>query len=172
MEKYSFESDMPAAIEVIRHAGAWMRDIGLANYSDWWNPDKVNVEMLRPYAKPDEFFVLKVDGVPAAAVIIQSKQNLQDWSSVDKTKQPPQSTYVHYIAVERAFSGRGLVAKIMEKAEEIARKNESIVIRLDTNADEPKLCSLYEGLGFLRVGTDQEGSHSTAFYEKPIVMKS
>ena len=55
----------------------------------------------------------------------------------------------------------------MEKAANIARQQGSSVIRLDTNAEEPKLCALYESLGFQRVGTEQEGDHLTAFYEKP-----
>lgn len=168
MEQFPVETDMPAAIDVIRHAGTWMRDNNIANYSDWWNPDIVSAEMLSPYAQPDEFFVVKVDGKPAAAVIIQVEQSLQDWSSVDKDNQPPKATYVHYVAVEREFAGRGLVSVIMDKATEIAAQEGSTFIRLDTNADEPKLCSLYEGLGFQRVGTEQEGDHLTAFYEKSV----
>jgi len=172
MEQFPVEADMPGAIDVIRHAGAWMRDNGLDNYSEWWDPDKVSAEMLTSYAQPDEFFVVKVDNKPAAAVIIQAEQSLQDWSSIDKDNQPPKATYVHYVAVEREFAGQGLVSVIMDKATEIAVQQGSTVIRLDTNADEPKLCSLYEGLGFQRVGTEREGDHLTAFYEKPVAVHS
>ena len=169
MEKPPIEPDMSAAIEVIRHVGAWMRDSGIANYSDWWDPDKVSPEMLAAYAKPEEFYVVKVEGQPAAAVIIQREQSLQDWSSIDKDTEAPSATYIHYVAVEREFAGRGLVGIIMDKADEIAKQQGTSVLRLDTNADEPKLCAIYERLGFNLVGTLEEEGHNTAFYEKPVI---
>jgi hypothetical protein len=39
---------------------------------------------------------------------------------------------------------------------------------LDTNAEEEKLCKLYEGLGFQLMGTEQEEDHKTAFYQKAL----
>ncbi len=172
MENISIETDMAAAIDVIRHAGIWMRDSDTANYSSWWNPEKVSNEMLSPHAKPNEFFVIKVGAQPVATAIIQTQQSLQDWSSIDNGKEPPKAIYVHYVAVEREFAGQGLVAVLVEKATAIAKQQGCSVIRLDTNANEPKLCSLYQGLGFHRVGTEQDGDHLTAFYEKPVLYSS
>ena len=160
---------MATALDVIRHAGTWMRDNGIANYSEWWDPEQVNAEMLRPYAQANEFFVVAVDGTPAAAAIIQEEQSLQDWSYIDGEAEPPHATYLHYVSVERAFAGQDLVGTILDKAMDIAQQNNSTVLRLDTNADEPKLCALYESYGFIQVGVQQEGDHLTAFYEKPVV---
>lgn len=168
-EQISIQNDADRAVEVIRHVGAWMRDSGLTNYSEWWDPDNVSTEMLSQYAKPDELFVLTVDGQPAAAAILQPEQSLQDWSAIDGDNEPPRAMYIHYLAVERNFAGRGLASSFMDKAMELAQEHEATVLRLDTNADEPKLCALYEGLGFKRVGTVQEDHHSTALYEKKVV---
>lgn len=168
-ENISFSSDIEAATEVIRHAGAWMRDSNLSNYSDWWDPDQVSADMLRKYAEPDDFYVVEVDGHPAAAAILQSEQSMQDWSAVDKDNEPPKAIYMHYIAVEREHAGQGLVGDLVSKAAQLAKKRGASLLRLDTNADEPKLCSLYEGLGFVRVGTEQEEAHTTAFFEKNII---
>ena len=159
---------MNAAVEIIRHVGAWMRDSGKDNYSDWWNPSRVSIEMLSKYAQPDEFYVVRVDGKPAAAAIIQQEQSMQDWSSVDKSSVPPKTVYIHFIAVEREFAGRGLVKALIDQAEKVAHEKGAKVLRLRTDANEPKLYGLYEEFGFKRVGIAQEGSHTIAFYGKPV----
>jgi ribosomal protein S18 acetylase RimI-like enzyme len=162
------EVNMDAAIEIIRHVGAWMRETGAGNYSKWWDPNEVDAEKLLKYVKPDDFYVVLVDGQPAGMAVIQPNQTLQDWSSIDESTPPPKAIYVDYVAVEREFAGRGLVKVLMGKAEDIARQSGAAVIRLDTNGNEPKLCELYEGLGFQRVGAYQEETYLNAFYEKPM----
>jgi nicotinamidase-related amidase/ribosomal protein S18 acetylase RimI-like enzyme len=162
------ETNMDAATRIIKHAGQWMRDRKVGNYSKWWDPDRISTELLGHYAKPNEFYVVRVNGQAAAAAILQTEQSLQDWGSIDRDTVPPLAVYLHYVAVERNFAGHGLVGMLVETAEQLARQNHAGVLRLDTNAQEPKLCSLYEGLGFERVGTAQEGDHLTAFYEKVV----
>ena len=102
----------------------------------------MNLDFLGQYAKPDEFFVAIVEGRPAAAAIIQQEQTAQDWSSVDKGS-PPKAMYVHWIAVEREFAGKGLPTILINHAEKLALENDISVVRLDTNSDEPKLFNLY-----------------------------
>lgn len=159
--------DRDLAIEIIRHVGAWLRDTHKANYSKWWDPDKLTAEFLGQYARPEEFYVIKVDGKPAAASVIQpgETQIVQDWSSIDEGASP-KAIYLAWVAVEREFAGHGLVARLIEKTEELARQKGCDRLRLDTYAGEPKLRDVYESLGFRLVGTAQEQDHTTAFYEK------
>lgn len=157
---------MDDSIQIIKEAGAWMKEFKPDSFNEWWDPEKVNSKMFKPYAKPEEFYVLYIDHEPAATAIIQQKQNMQDWSSVDGNTERQDAIYIHYVAVSRKFAGQGLVAKLIEKAREIAKKNQATVLRLDTNANESKLCQLYEGLGFVQVGKDKDGDHVSALYEK------
>lgn len=159
-------ADAPAAIEVIKHVGTWMLEAGL-HPSEWWLPENMNSDFLGEYAQPDEFFVVTMDGEPAASAIIQTEQNAQDWSSVDGVDTPP-ALYVHWVAVARKFAGQGLPRILIDFAEEQARLKDRPVIRLDTNADEPKLRALYESLGFTSVGIIDEGDERTVLYEKPV----
>lgn len=42
--------DMEGAVDIIQHVGAWMRDNRTDNYSAWWDPNQVTVNMLSKYA--------------------------------------------------------------------------------------------------------------------------
>jgi ribosomal protein S18 acetylase RimI-like enzyme len=135
--------------------------------SEAWRPENLNREYLLQWAKPDEFFVGKVGGVPAVAAIVQREQTAQDWSSVDKGVSKP-AIYVHWLAVSREFSGHDLPAAMMEFATMQARSAKVPVVRVDTNASETKLRSLYERLGFHLVGLAEEGYRTTALFEMPV----
>lgn len=55
---------------------------------------------------------------------------------------------------------------LLDLAKEIAREKSKSLIRLDTNADEPKLRELYEDYGFKAVKElDEEDGHRTVLYE-------
>src|SRR6185312_11334614 len=95
-------------------------------------------------------YVVLVKGVPAAAAIIQEHQTLQDWSAVDGGTEP-KALYVHYVAVARDFAGQGLPKAMLEFAASLARDKGITTLRLDTNADEPKLRGIYESCGFNEV---------------------
>ncbi|MBI2798249.1 GNAT family N-acetyltransferase [Candidatus Saccharibacteria bacterium] len=156
--------DAPRAIEVIKNSAQWLVDSGKEN-SKWWDPAKLSLNFFCPYAKADEFYVLLVDNQPAAAVILQAKQNMQDWSAVDGSSKP-KALYIHYVAVHRDFAGQNLVKHLMDFATKLAKKQALQALRLDTNANEPKLCDLYEGLGFKRVKVLKEEGGATVLYEK------
>lgn len=158
--------DMDAAIGLIKDVATWMNGVGLV-HNEWWHPDNMNSEFFGQYASPDEFFVAKVDEQPAAAAIIQPEQTLQDWSSVDGDSHPP-ALYIHYVAVERSFAGRGLPGILLRHAEDLARQRGIPVLRLDTNADQPKLRRIYEDAGFEAVRILQEEHGNTVLYEKQV----
>lgn len=165
-DRIEIRPDMDASIEVIRHAGAWLQETK-GETSEWWDPEVVSADFLSPHAKPDEFFVAFVDGRPAATAIIQATQDMQDWSSVDGEAEP-NALYIHYVATEREFASQGLVTYLMDKAIQLAKERGIPVLRLDTNADEPKLCDLYEAHDFVSVGIVPEEGHRTVLYERQV----
>ncbi len=72
------------------------------------------------------------------------------------------------MTVERKFAGSGLVSLLIDKGVQLAEQTGASVIRLDVDAAEPKLCSLYESFGFRQVRVVNEDEHITALYEKPV----
>jgi ribosomal protein S18 acetylase RimI-like enzyme len=162
------EPDMAAALEIIRHAGTWLRDTGKPNFSRWWDPGNVTPAALAPYTAPDDFYVVKIDGKPAATAILKTESTLQDWSSVDKDTPAPGAVYIFYVAVEREFAGHHLVDVLIDKAAEMARQHGFRYLRLDARVKAIKVCELYEKLGFERVGTIEEEGKLVAFYQKSL----
>ncbi len=158
--------DVDKAIFVMHDAGKWLEDSG-KNPSKWWKPENLNREFLLQYAKPEEFYTVLIDSEPAAAIILQVEQAAQDWKSVDGNNPKP-ALYMHWGAVARKFAGQGLTKVMFDYAEDLARKNNVKLIRLDTDADIMKLREIYQGLGFELVGVKDEGYRKTAFYEKKI----
>ena len=158
--------DMDQAISVLRNVSRWMEDSG-KNPSKWWKLENLNSDFLSQYAKPEEFYVVLVDRKSAAAAIIQANQNSQDWSFIDKGKSTT-AMYIHWLCVDRQFAGMGLPKIMVDFAEQQARDRNIKFLRVDTNADEMKLRSIYEKLGFHLVTIKKEDYRKTAFYQKDV----
>ena len=158
--------DTDIALSVLKNAAEWLQQIG-KGHGEWWNPDNMNRSFFEKYTKPNEFYVLMKDNKPAAAVILQKEQNLQDWSTVDKGIHKD-ALYIHYVAVHRDFAGQNLVGYLIDYATRMARNEGIDTLRLDTNADEPKLCNLYESFGFKLIAILKEPEARTAIYEKAV----
>ncbi len=158
--------NMDRTIAVMHSVGQWMLDSG-KNPSKWWLPENLNKEFISEYAQPEEFYVIEIDGKDAGAAIFQMSQNSQDWKSIDKDN-PPQALYIHWLCVARDFAGKGIPKMIITYAEELARKNNIHVLRVDTNASETILRKMYEQLGFSLAGVEKEDYRTTAFYQMAV----
>lgn len=156
-------TDSDQAIAVMHHVGTWMEEAGL-HPSKWWQPQHMNRQFMLQHAEPEEFFVLLIDDQPAASCVLQDSERNQSWQAVDGDQSQP-ALYVHWVCVHRDYAGQNLVTDLIKFAKEQAIERGFTRLRLDTDADQPKLCELYESLGFKKVGEEQDGSHHTAFYE-------
>lgn len=63
--------------------------------------------------------------------------------------------YLHRLCVRRSYAGKGVSHAIVRHCAEIAQGYGASHFRLDTRADSPKLCQLYESMGFRRAGVTQ-----------------
>ncbi len=160
--------DQDKAIEVLRHVSRWMRANGL-DFSEWWDPDRFSRDFFKPYAAPEDFYVAEVNGKPAACIILQNtQQNMQDWTSIDGESTPP-ALYLHYLAVDREYANQGISQELLKFTDRLAKKLKLPRVRLDTNADEPKLRKLYEDFGYKELIILEEENHGrTVLYEKII----
>ncbi|MBI3290411.1 GNAT family N-acetyltransferase [Candidatus Microgenomates bacterium] len=158
--------DMDGAISVMHEVSAWMEKNGM-NPSVWWQPGNMNADFLLQHIEPNEFYVSLVDGKPVASVVLQDSERNQSWKSIDGDN-PQKALYIHWLCVARDFASQGFSGKMVEFAAEEAGRRGLKLLRLDTNADEEKLCKLYESLGFKLMGTEKEGNFTASFYQKEI----
>lgn len=164
MNRLQIIQDVDTAIKIMHSVGMWMEKSGL-NPSKWWKPENMNHEFMLQHTEPEEFFVALVDGKPAAAMVLQETERNQSWKSVDGDT-PKKALYVHWLCVHRDFAGQSLPIKMIDYANNQAKKRGFNRLRLDTNADEKKLCKIYEDLGFTLKGIEEENESKTAFFEK------
>lgn len=81
---------------------------------------------------------------------------------------PGVAAYVHRIAVRRSWAGCGLPGMILAWCEKQARELGCGYLRLDCDVSRPKLCVLYEGLGFRFHSERRVGRHTVARYERAV----
>lgn len=161
-----FVNDIDEAISVMHEASKWMSNNKIP-VSKWWKLENLNKEFLLKYAKPEEFYVGMIGEAPAVAAIFQCSQEAQDWGTIDKDSPKP-ALYVHWLAVSPNYKGKGLTAKMVEFATELAKEKGVNFLRADTDASSTKLRKVYEKLGFKLVGTEKEDYRETAFYQREL----
>jgi GNAT superfamily N-acetyltransferase len=77
----------------------------------------------------------------------------------------PAAVYLHRIAIRRSFAGRGIPQIMLTWAVEYARSLGKKFLRLDCEANRPKLRLLYESFGFVHHSDKQVGPYLVARYE-------
>lgn len=162
MEYITITQNLDQSLDVMHDAGEWMQASGM-HPNEWWTPEHMNRTFMLQHAEPKDFYVLLNNGIAAASVVLQDTERNQSWKFIDK-KHPQKALYIHWLAVKREFAGQGLSDRLIDFAKQEARKRGLRLLRLDTHANQPKLCALYEGFGFERVGTQED----TAYYEKKL----
>lgn len=166
-ETITFIQDMDQAIGVMRSAALWMKESG-KNPSKWWRLESLNREFFLRYAKQKEFYVGIINNVPVVAAVLMIIENNQDWRFIDMDV-PTKALYIHWLCVDRRFRGRGYPRRMIEFAQDLAKKDNVFLLRLDANADKKKLQDIYENLGFKVVRNKQEETRTSAFYQKKVI---
>jgi ribosomal protein S18 acetylase RimI-like enzyme len=83
-------------------------------------------------------------------------------------EQPPNSGYLHGLAISDDYRGKGLGAHIINIAKDIATTEDKDFLRLDCSVNDEPLCAYYESLGFYRVGINANSGYNgyiAALYE-------
>lgn len=148
----------------MKSVGSWMNEIGAAN-KKWWQLDLLDDEQsMQKYATTSDYYALLLNGLPAASAILLRNKPLQDWSAVDGDGSPD-ALYLHWVTVAREFRGGGLVEHLVVHAKKLAQQLGISRLRLDTNALEPKLCSLYRDCGVTAIAEVAHETGTTALFE-------
>jgi GNAT superfamily N-acetyltransferase len=104
-----------------------------------------------------------VKGVPAGAIRFQ-EQDLLFWPDIPQAD----SAFVHRLVVRRAFKGQGVSQALLAWSVARARSLGKQYLRLDCDADRPKLRAVYEAFGFRLHSYRQVGPYYVGRYELPV----
>jgi GNAT superfamily N-acetyltransferase len=125
-----------------------------------WRLDELSEARLREPVTSGEFFVARVAGEAAGVVRVQADDALI-WPDARATE----ALYVHRLAVRRAFADAGVSQALLSFAAERARTLGRAWLRLDCEAQRPKLRAVYERFGFAHHSDFRVGPRWVARYE-------
>jgi GNAT superfamily N-acetyltransferase len=149
------QSDTTNALVILREISEWLIEKNMP----LWNPDDfINGKFVRSIGDGN-LCTAYIGTEPVAAMVLQ-------WS--DPAFWPNSignSGFIHKLAVKREFAGKGISRQFIDWAKDEVRSRNRSFLRLDCAADRPKLCNIYEELGFLRIERRMVGIYDIAFYE-------
>jgi len=126
------------AVSILREAAAWALSRGIVV----WRTEELCEQDFREAALLGELVMGFNDGQAAATMLLQSSDTIY-WPEI----APNTSLFLHKIAVRRTYAGRGWLGRLVEFADQNARRRDISWLRLDTLHGTP-LRYLYEQHGF------------------------
>jgi GNAT superfamily N-acetyltransferase len=143
--------------EMLDEATAYVARLG---FEQW--PVPFPQEELRQRIERGEIYVVEVDGEPSATFTLLWDDPFY-WG-----ERPPDSVYLHKLAVRRAFAGRGLGPEIVDWVEREAASKGRQFVRLDCIRDNPRIRAYYERLGFEHRGDRDHPRVPVALFERVV----
>lgn len=133
-----------------------------------WNENYPSREKLQNDILKEQLYVYKEQESIIAIIVLTPKMD-SVYENINWLSKTDKNLYVHRLATHPNFWGKGYARKMMDFAEEFARKNNFTSIRLDTFSQNKRNHRFYEVRGYIRLG-DVYFPHKNEFpfhcYEK------
>jgi GNAT superfamily N-acetyltransferase len=151
--------DSAVVHEMLIEAARWVDALGIV----MWEDGELDADLVRIEIAAGLFFLARVDGRPAGAIRFQI-EDLLFWPDIPQHD----SAFVHRLVVTRRYRAQGISTALLAWAVQHARALGKRTLRLDCDADRPKLRALYERFGFRLHSFRQVGPYYVARYEYPL----
>ena len=149
-------ADVAIVDQMIREAAAWVDALGVV----MWDDGELDADRIRTEVAGGMFFLAVVGGEVAGAIRFQLEDRVF-WPD----RPEGEAAFVHRLVARRAFKGRGVARALLEWAVGHARAQGRGLLRLDCDANRPKLRALYESCGFRFHSYRQVGPYYVSRYE-------
>lgn len=149
-------ADAPAIEEMLLEAARWVDALGVV----MWEQGELARGRVEADVAAGQFLIAEVDGAPAGAVRFQL-DDLLFWPDIRRDE----SAFVHRLVVRRRFKGQGVSTALLQAAVDSAKAAGRRYLRLDCDANRPKLMAFYEAFGFRLHSFRQVSSYYVARYE-------
>ncbi|MFD0687489.1 GNAT family N-acetyltransferase [Actinomadura fibrosa] len=137
--------DVPLIMAMMDGAVAWLAARGRAGQwgSEPWSGSPRRVERIEGIARSDEIWVAEVDGRPAGVLAVSPEPP----AYVDAASEP--ELYITLLVTDRAFTGLGVGAELIDKARSEARAKGAGLLRVDCyGGGDGRLVEYYRRNGF------------------------
>ncbi|GAB3924639.1 GNAT family N-acetyltransferase [Larkinella terrae] len=139
-------ADIPALLQLIRRVVPLMQAVG--NFQ--WDNEYPNAAVFENDIAKEQLWVAELDGQLVGVAAITTDQE-PEYAQVgwDLTET---AIVVHRLAVDPAVRGRGVAAKLLAQAEDVARQRGIHVLRIDTNTQNEATQRLFPKVGYAFAG--------------------
>ena len=168
MESYLLTSaqpaDLPRCMEILRSGRDFQREQGFVQWPDGFPCE----ETVRRDIAQSDGYVLKIGDDIAAYLYLgfDGDPSYPDIQGAWHFNEP--YGVIHRIAIDDAFRGQGLSAKIFALAEDLLRSRGVFLLRIDTHHDNKRMQHILSKNGFSCCGTVIQDNGLRLAYEKKL----
>lgn len=141
--------EIDAIIALTKRCGAHLRENGI----DQWDENYPDVANIAHDLKTETLFAYR-DGETILGIVVLNESQDEEYDQIDwLTDSNSRNLVVHRLAVDPIHQGKGIARKLMDFAENYARKNQYDSIRLDTFSQNPRNQKFYANRGYADLGS-------------------
>ena len=115
-----------------------------------WNDKYPSREVFKEDIKNKSLYVSKINQEVVGCIMFSSRKD-DVYKTVNWITEDEYSLYIHRLAVHPIFQKRGIATKMMDFAEDFAKSNNYISIRLDTFSQNPRNNKFYKSRGYSKL---------------------
>ena len=153
------KSDFAAVLDLVQRVAGWLKQEQVEQWQEFLTGDGPDLLMKR--FEEGEVYIAQDGRRIVGVIVVEWEDGFWGEKGLDDL-----AAYVHTMAVDREFAGKGVGAALMAKAELRAAEEGRRFVRLDCGANNTRLCAYYESRGFQKVGTKLYEDWTMNLYEK------
>ncbi len=153
------ERDLDGVVAVLDEAAKWLVTKGIAGP---WRPGSFSRQTLADQIVHGEVYVAKLGEETVGTVTLQWSDEMF-WPSAQSD-----AGYVHKLALRPTYLRRGFGLQMIEWAERVSKTAGKNFLRLDCLAENGKIRSYYENLGFIHQGDAEIEGWKASLYQKKL----
>ena len=115
-----------------------------------WNDKYPSREIFKEDIKNKSLYVSKINHEVVGCIMLSSFKD-DVYKSVNWITPDEYNLYIHRLAVHPIFQKKGIARKMMDFAEDFAKSNNYISIRLDTFSQNPRNNKFYKSRGYKKL---------------------
>jgi ribosomal protein S18 acetylase RimI-like enzyme len=116
-----------------------------------WNEEYPSREAFERDISRKELFALELEDMIIGCIAITPHMD-EEYIPVEWLTPNKNNIYIHRLAVDPEYQGKGYAQKLMTFAENYARENKYISVRLDTFSQNNRNQTFYEQRGYQKLG--------------------
>lgn len=146
MIRRGVHEDLTPILEITKNCAVKMDAMGIYQ----WNENYPNRNAFIDDIKNNELLVFTKGDLLVGCIALCTKMD-DVYKDVKWLTKDVKSLYVHRLAVDPQFQKKGIGKKLMDYAEDFAKKNNFISVRLDTFSKNKNNMRFYERRGYKRL---------------------